>query len=147
MPALVHAGIHPPPPGADTPPGAEPPPPQQTPPQEQTLRSSACWEIRATLGRYASYWNAYLLFSIVSSKNHHRWGYLDSFHDAGAARHHVLHDEAGIPPGVVPFYQLLRPVALRLLPPDQHRDVVVSADYLQKKQRREVNNVVRQTTS
>ena len=24
-------------------------------------RSSACWEIRATSGRYASYWNAFLL--------------------------------------------------------------------------------------
>ena len=32
------------------PPGADPPP-----------LHSACWEIRATSGRYASYWNAYLL--------------------------------------------------------------------------------------
>ena len=31
-------------------------PPDQTPPP----RSSTCWEIRATSGRYASYWNAYL---------------------------------------------------------------------------------------
>ena len=27
-----------------------------------TSGSSACWEIRATSGRYASYWNAYLFF-------------------------------------------------------------------------------------
>ena len=33
-----------------------------TPPREQTPTRpcSACWEIRATSGRYASYWNAYL---------------------------------------------------------------------------------------
>ena len=48
------------------------PPQEQTPPQgadsllpaspwEQTPPgSSACWEIRATSGRYASYWNAFL---------------------------------------------------------------------------------------
>ena len=57
---------HPPseqtPPRADTPqtrhpPGADfPPPSDQAPP----LRS-ACWEIRSTSGRYASYWNAILL--------------------------------------------------------------------------------------
>ena len=39
--ASVHAGI-PPPPGPDTPP------------------SRACWKIRSTSGRYASYWNAIL---------------------------------------------------------------------------------------
>ena len=70
--------------GADTtpptpPPGADPPP-EQTPPQEQTPqeetrnpprkkpgrpppKSSAYWEIRATSGRYASYWNAFLFWS------------------------------------------------------------------------------------
>ena len=32
-----------------------------TPPEPGTPRSSACWEIRATSGRYASYWNAFLL--------------------------------------------------------------------------------------
>ena len=32
-------------------------PPEQTPP-----RSSACWEIRATSLRYASYWNIYLFY-------------------------------------------------------------------------------------
>ena len=37
--------------GRHTPPGANTPPP----------RHSACWEIRATSGRYASYWNAILL--------------------------------------------------------------------------------------
>ena len=55
--ASVHAGIPPlweqvPPragtPQAGTPPGSRPPP------------SSACWEIRSTSGRYASYWNAIL---------------------------------------------------------------------------------------
>ena len=39
---------------ADTPQGSRHPPREQTPPR------SACWEIRATSGRYASYWNAYL---------------------------------------------------------------------------------------
>ena len=71
----MHAGIPPPlegdPPGADTPwkqtspPGADLPweqtPQKQTPPQEQTPpRSTACWDIQATSGRYASYWNAFL---------------------------------------------------------------------------------------
>ena len=31
-----------------------------TPQAGTTPRSSACWEIRATSGRYASYWNAFL---------------------------------------------------------------------------------------
>ena len=48
--ASVHAGIADPSLGADTP-----------------LRS-ACWEIRPTSGRYASYWNAYL-FRIWSGAN------------------------------------------------------------------------------
>ena len=65
-----------------------------------------------------------------------RSAYLDSFHDAGAARYDILHDEAGIPSGEVPFYQLLRAVTLRFLPPDQHRNVMVPADYLSGKQRR-----------
>ena len=36
---------------------------RQTPPRPEadTPRHSACWEIWATRGRYASYWNAYLL--------------------------------------------------------------------------------------
>ena len=56
--APVHAGIHPPDPRpgpeTDDPPGADRPP-----------LYSACWEIRATSGRYASYWNAFLL-SVIS---------------------------------------------------------------------------------
>ena len=70
------------PPGADTPqsrhpcsrhpPGADPPwdqtiLPEQTPPGN---RPPACWEIRSTRGRYASYWNAilYWLFIYKSCK-------------------------------------------------------------------------------
>ena len=54
-----------PPPRKRHPPEQTPPPPRADippPPQEQTrpLRS-ACWEIRATSGRYTSYWNAYFL--------------------------------------------------------------------------------------
>ena len=45
-------GRHPPSPGPGTTPGSRQPPP---PPP------SACWEIRAKSGRYASYWNAILL--------------------------------------------------------------------------------------
>ena len=44
------------------------PPPGTGLPREQTPRSSACSEIRATSGRYASCYNAYLFFfSIFSS--------------------------------------------------------------------------------
>ena len=62
----------PPPPPADTPQSRHPPgsrhPPaprsrhpwEQTAPKEQTPPCSACWVIRVTSGRYASYWNAYL---------------------------------------------------------------------------------------
>ena len=52
---------------AGTPPGTRYTPRAGTPPGRYTLqadtppsRSSACWEIRATSGRYASYWNAFL---------------------------------------------------------------------------------------
>ena len=46
-------------PWAGTPPGTRYTPQAGTPP------SSACWEIRATSGRYASYWNAFLyIFSL-----------------------------------------------------------------------------------
>ena len=50
------------PPEADTPLGADShrsrhPPPEQTPPEE-TPPCIACWEIRSTHERYASYWNA-----------------------------------------------------------------------------------------
>ena len=84
--ASVHAGISPPPPPrtrhpleqtppwdqappeqtpqtGQTPPGTRHPSLEQTPPPPQSRppRSSACWEIRSTSGRYASYWNAILL--------------------------------------------------------------------------------------
>ena len=73
---------HPPeqtPPWEQTPPRSRHPqsrhPPEQTLPQEQTPpwehspqaytppppRRRACWEIRSTRGRYASYWNAILI--------------------------------------------------------------------------------------
>ena len=70
----MHAGIPPlPTPGADTPweqiprektppSGADPsgadPPEEDTPPEaDNTPLRSACWEIRPTSRRYASYWN------------------------------------------------------------------------------------------
>ena len=60
----VHGGVcHTP--LADTPLGRHCPsrhPPGQTP---SPLRS-ACWEIRSTSGRYASYWNAFLLSKDIS---------------------------------------------------------------------------------
>ena len=46
---------HPP---EQTPPRADTHPWEQTPPKANTPLCSACWEIRATSGRYASYWNA-----------------------------------------------------------------------------------------
>ena len=56
-------GYHPPrsrhPPGAD--------PPEQTP-RTRPPWCRACWEIRSTHGRYASYWNAILFFNIIKSK-------------------------------------------------------------------------------
>ena len=57
------AGIPPFPPGADPPP-QEQTPLEQSPPKGQIPpRSRPCWEIRATSGRYAYYWNAILYFS------------------------------------------------------------------------------------
>ena len=49
-----------------------PPKKKPRPPQEETRKtpppgSSGCWEIRATSGRCASYWNAYL-FTVVFMK-------------------------------------------------------------------------------
>ena len=41
------------------------PPQEQTPPGTDTPRHRACWEIRSTRGRYASYWNAILLLTSV----------------------------------------------------------------------------------
>ena len=73
-------------PGAGTPPKAGTPreqtppqagtprsrhPPEQAPPQEQTPpppQHRACWEIRSTSGRYASYWNAILFTDNFSPK-------------------------------------------------------------------------------
>ena len=55
--ASVHAGIHPP--GADTPPR------EQTPPWE------ADCSIRSTIGRYASYWNAFLLKECINLRPQH----------------------------------------------------------------------------
>ena len=46
--------------GADTPPWSRHPW-EQSSPQEQAPLCSACWEIRSTSGRYASYWNTILL--------------------------------------------------------------------------------------
>ena len=86
LPQCMLGNIHPPTiPGADTPTGADTPhrtkhPPEQTPPcpgtrhptrsrhprdQAPPPRYSACWEIRSTSERYASYWNA-ILFVILS---------------------------------------------------------------------------------
>ena len=73
--------VHPPagtPPWAGTPGGQVPPqegtpwegtPITHTPPHTppHTPGSSACWEIQATSGRYASYWNAFLLIQFVQS--------------------------------------------------------------------------------
>ena len=39
-----------------------PPPSKETPLARQTPLRSACWEIWSTSGRYASYWNAILVF-------------------------------------------------------------------------------------
>ena len=65
----VDAGIphtHTPPPQEQTPPGSRHPPeqtpPEQTPPRVDTPRGRACWEIRSTCRRYASYWNAILFW-------------------------------------------------------------------------------------
>ena len=55
-------------PGQLHPPGQVHPPRQlhplgrYTPQQVHPPGSSACWEIRATSGRYASYWNAFLFY-------------------------------------------------------------------------------------
>ena len=68
-------GRHPPGPEVGTPPSWSRPPPRkqrQAPSQEQTPpKSSACWEIRATSGRYASYWNAILWESCKGRQS--RW--------------------------------------------------------------------------
>ena len=48
-----------------TPPWQVQPPWQVDPPAGTPPWSSACWEIRSTSGRYASYWNAFL-FIVIS---------------------------------------------------------------------------------
>ena len=55
-----HGQVHP---QAGTPPW-QVHPPAGTPPWQVHPHSSACWEIRATSGRYASYWNAFLLNNV-----------------------------------------------------------------------------------
>ena len=55
------------PPGSYTPPGQVHPLGRYTPGQVHPpthLQSSACWEIRATSGRYAAYWNAFLFIEL-----------------------------------------------------------------------------------
>ena len=80
--ASVHAGIPPPtadPPGTHpqhTPSSGTPPsgtPPTHTPPLAPP-QCRACWEIRSMRGRYASYWNAILLFlkSIFATVNQYK---------------------------------------------------------------------------
>ena len=78
--APLHAGIPPParqtppwqgdppgkadPSGKADPPVARRPPWQKDPPQARQTPPSACWEIRSTSGRYASYWNAILFITL-----------------------------------------------------------------------------------
>ena len=68
--------VHPPGPGTLPPGPGTPPtrytPPDQVPPRDQVHpppRGRTCWEIRSTRGRYASYWNAILFYSVVCDVN------------------------------------------------------------------------------
>ena len=56
--------------GPGTPPGTRYTPlgPGRPPRTRYSPQSSACWEIRATSGQYASYWNAFL-FGIIFAEN------------------------------------------------------------------------------
>ena len=58
------------PPRPGTPPRAQvhPPVPGTPPRTRYTPRRRACWEIRPTRGRYASYWNAILCFAFFFTK-------------------------------------------------------------------------------
>ena len=57
------------PPGSRHPPGADTPP-RQTPPGADTRPPpQACWAIRSTRGRYASYWNAILFGTTFHNTN------------------------------------------------------------------------------
>ena len=65
----------PPPPGSRHPPEADTPPPQKhTPPRSRPPLEAdppphkACWEIRSTHGRYASYWDAFLFYVYLVRK-------------------------------------------------------------------------------
>ena len=60
------------PPGAGTP-QEQAPPRSRHPPGAYPSGSSACWEIRPTSGRHASYWNAFLFLS------NHTWTYFSYF--------------------------------------------------------------------
>ena len=75
--ASVYAGIpppgsrhHPSPLAAGTPRSRQPPPRAGTPrtrhPPGPDPPSRVCWEIRSTNGRYASYWNAILLWTVIA---------------------------------------------------------------------------------
>ena len=61
----MHAGILPPGTG-QAPPWTRHPPGPGTPPG---TRSRACWEIRSTSGRYASYCNAFLFYAVFDKKS------------------------------------------------------------------------------
>ena len=105
--ASVHAGIplpqtrhtlnQAPPPGPNptepgnpldqAPPGPGSPPDQAAPRTRHPLLRSACWEIRSTSGRYASYWNAILSRYFLNhySKRQlyqirHWWSWLSTLH-------------------------------------------------------------------
>ena len=61
------------PPGQGTPPRTRynPPKTRYTPGTRYTHHgSTACWEIRATSGRYASYWNAFLFLTYFRGVGH-----------------------------------------------------------------------------
>ena len=100
-----------PPPRAGTPP-RQVHPPGQVHPQADTLPrqvhpwagsppwSSACWEIRATSGRYASYWNAFLfLHSMIQPLNicniFQRMNWKFSGKHSGFLRHLTCHTGVG----------------------------------------------------
>ena len=52
-------------PGSRHPPEADTPPEAGNPPEAGTPLRSACWEMRSTGGRCASYWNAILLLLLL----------------------------------------------------------------------------------
>ena len=63
MSASVHAGIPP------HPVSRHPLWEQTPPPRADSPRCRACWEIRSTRGRYASYWNAILFYCFLKKLN------------------------------------------------------------------------------